>query len=144
MDIQVITAAVTASVELLKSLGGLVSQIGNKALQSQFQEKVIELNTQIMTIQTNLIELRNVNERLREELRKDQDYETLKKELKLERNAYWKDGVAYCLACFDRDHRLQTLAQLHGYAQDAHCPACGKSYQRVFGDPPIGRGPAVV
>jgi len=56
---------------------------------------------------------------------------------KLERNAYWKDGVPYCIRCMEEDHKARTLMQPGHYNTTGVCPTCQRTYGCVFEAKPV-------
>jgi hypothetical protein len=94
-----------------------------------------ELLSEIISLQTLMLELQSENEHLKDELKSKTDKQQLRELLYFAQNAYWRrdenEIIAYCSGCFDNKGSLITLHSFIG-RELANCPVCRLTIQGVY------------
>jgi len=131
VDIATITGTISGVLGVLREVVGLARKAGNHEL----NEKVADLQGRILDIQTQLIELTNDNQALRQRI-SDLDQATeIGKEMKYEESVYWRvqdnkriDGP-FCPVCWDKRTSPRPIHLTPGATKGTYgCGVCGGSF----------------
>lgn len=122
----------------LKTLLDQVKTIKDPATAMSILQVVMELQEQLSHVKDELRDLQDESDR---EAKK----QSLREELILEYNAYWfhdhLNYQPYCIGCFDKEGRLQTLARNDFGGPNkmtfstGFCPSCKTEYLNVYRRP---------
>jgi len=121
-------SAAAGIIGLAQTLGNLLGKIKDKSVRDQLQESIFRIREEALRLQEENAGLRDENRRLKErasERVNPADY-------KLEKNAYWKDGLPHCLRCMEGDRKARTLIQRYEISSTGFCPACNAQFNGVF------------
>jgi len=130
--------------EKIKGIGDLIVKVHDADLKADLQQRILDLQSDCFTLQEKNAGLLEENAKLRGQLQKVEDREKMLAQLKLERNAYWKDDTPYCISCVHKQHQLIPLARRRGQSTEAYCPTCKTPFSNVYGDDLPPHAPSVV
>lgn len=126
-----------AIIGLARNLGDLLGKIKDKSVRDELQDNIFRMREEALRLQEENAALRDENRKLGETA----SDRVNPAEYKRERNAYWKDGSAYCMRCMEKERKARTLFQESECAAEARCPTCNAQFPGVFDAEPIPSSP---
>ncbi|MFN0136073.1 MAG: hypothetical protein ACKVS9_08150 [Phycisphaerae bacterium] len=128
MDATAITSGFQLIIGLVTGLADTIGKVKDLSLRAELQGTIVALQGQIMQVQQENIALVDENRCLKDEASERADVA----EYKFEKNAYWKDGRAYCLHCMEEHRKARTLIRWGEHSSVGTCVTCEKKLGGIF------------
>lgn len=113
---------------LVKAFLDTIARIPDPKVGMELQSLLNLLQADIARLQDEHGTLADENRRLQSEASERANIA----EYKQEKNAYWKDGVPYCLHCMEEHRKARTLLRCGEHSSGAACLTCEKKIGGVF------------